>query len=84
MSAPFFGFHPAAWHRAAARRRPAAEADQTQGLRARVSFIRSVKRAGVDETSHRRGQRYATLFHDADAKRLLFATPGRNAATLAT
>lgn len=43
----------------------------------------TVKRVGVDETSSRRGQRYVTLFHDADATRLLFATPGRNAATFA-
>lgn len=41
----------------------------------------TVKRVGVDETSSRRGQRYVTLFHDADQARLLFATPGRNAAT---
>ena len=41
----------------------------------------TVKRVGVDETSSRRGQRYVTLFHDADEGRLLFATPGRNAAT---
>lgn len=41
----------------------------------------AVGRVGVDETSSRRGQRYVTLFHDADARRLLFATPGRNAAT---
>lgn len=40
-----------------------------------------VRRVGVDETSSRRGQRYVTLFHDADTTRLLFATPGRNAAT---
>lgn len=30
-----------------------------------------------------RGQRYLTLFHDADARRLLFATPGHNAKTFA-
>jgi transposase len=41
----------------------------------------TVNRVGVDETSSRRGQRYVTLFHDADATRLLFATSGRNAAT---
>lgn len=41
----------------------------------------TVTRIGVDETSTRRGQRYLTLFHDADARRLLFATPGRNAQT---
>ncbi|MFT4246682.1 MAG: ISL3 family transposase [Pseudomonas sp.] len=42
-----------------------------------------MRRLGVDETSTRRGQRYVTLFHDADARRLLFATPGRDAATFA-
>lgn len=41
----------------------------------------TVRRIGVDETSTRRGQRYLTLFHDADARRLLFATPGRDAKT---
>jgi len=41
----------------------------------------AVRRIGVDETSTRRGQRYLTLFHDADARRLLFATPGCDART---
>ena len=50
--------------------------------RAREDYS-TVKRVGVDETSSRRGQRYITLFHDADDGRLLFATPGRNAATFA-
>ena len=40
-----------------------------------------VARIGVDETSSRRGQRYISLFHDIDARRLVFATPGRDAAT---
>lgn len=48
--------------------------------RAREDFS-TVRRVGVDETSTRRGQRYVTLFHDADAARLLFATSGRDAAT---
>lgn len=48
--------------------------------RAREDYS-AVRRVGVDETSSRRGQRYITLFHDADAGRLLFATPGRDAAT---
>ncbi len=43
----------------------------------------AVQRIGVDETSTRRGQQYLTLFHDADARRLLFATPGRDAKTFA-
>lgn len=42
-----------------------------------------VTRLAVDETSSRRGQNYITLFHDADARRLLFATPGRKADTFA-
>ncbi len=40
-----------------------------------------VTRVAVDERSARRGQRFLSLFHDADARRLLFATPGRKAAT---
>lgn len=44
---------------------------------------RPVRRVGVDETSTRRGHHYLTLFHDADARRLLFATPGRDAKTFA-
>ncbi len=32
----------------------------------------------IDETSVRRGQQYITVVHDLDAKRLLFATPGRD------
>ncbi|MEN4014006.1 MAG: ISL3 family transposase [Bellilinea sp.] len=50
--------------------------------RAREDFS-DVRRLAVDETSTRRGQRYVTLFHDADARRLLFATPGRDAKTFA-
>jgi transposase len=42
-----------------------------------------VRRVSVDETSARRGQRYISLFHDADQRRLLFATEGRDAATFA-
>lgn len=41
----------------------------------------AVTQVSVDETSARRGQRYITLFHDAQARRLLFATPGRDAQT---
>lgn len=32
---------------------------------------------GIDETSLRRGQHYANVVHDLDAKRRLFATVGR-------
>jgi transposase len=50
--------------------------------RAREEFA-DVRRVGVDETASRRGQRYVTLFHDLDRRRLLFATPGRDRATFA-
>ena len=36
---------------------------------------------GVDETSSRRGHDYISLFVDLEAKRLLFATPGKDAKT---
>ena len=42
-----------------------------------------MRRIGADERSARRGQRYLTMFCDADARRLLFATPGKDAATFA-
>ena len=37
---------------------------------------------GVDETSLRKGQNYITVVHDLHAKRLLFATEGRDHTTL--
>ena len=40
-----------------------------------------VHAVGVDETSSRRGHDYITLFVDLDARRLLFATPGKDAKT---
>ncbi|MHB1284212.1 MAG: ISL3 family transposase, partial [Metallibacterium scheffleri] len=52
--------------------RARAQADHTQ-----------VRRIAVDERSARRGQRFLTLFHDADQRRLLFATPGRDGQTFA-
>ena len=42
----------------------------------------AVRVVGVDETSVRRGQEYITVVHDLDAKRLLFATPGRDHSTV--
>ena len=42
-----------------------------------------VHAVGVDETSSRRGHDYITLFVDLEARRLLFATPGKDAATFA-
>src|SRR3546814_20622236 len=48
--------------------------------RAREDYS-AVRRISADERSARRGQRYVTMFCDADARRLLFAPPGKNAAT---
>ena len=41
-----------------------------------------VRLVGIDETSLKRGQDYITVVHDLDEKRLLFATPGRDHATV--
>ncbi|MCW8209594.1 ISL3 family transposase, partial [Verminephrobacter aporrectodeae subsp. tuberculatae] len=41
-----------------------------------------VRTVGIDETSVRRGQNYITVVHDLDAKRLLFATEGREHKTV--
>ena len=43
----------------------------------------TVRHIGIDETSVRRGQDYITVVHDLQAKRLLFATPGRSHETVA-
>src|SRR3546814_253920 len=48
--------------------------------RARESHA-EVTQAAVDECGAHRGHRYVTLFHDATERRLLFATPGRQADT---
>lgn len=37
---------------------------------------------GIDETSLRKGQKYVTVVHDLDGKRLLFATPGKDHKTV--
>lgn len=41
-----------------------------------------VRLVGIDETSLKRGHEYVTVVHDLDAKRLLFATPGRDHQTV--
>jgi transposase len=43
----------------------------------------SVRRVGMDETSARKGQDYISIFADLDARRVLFATEGRSAETVA-
>lgn len=42
-----------------------------------------VRQVGVDETSSKRGHNYITVFTDFEERRVLFATEGRNASTLA-
>ena len=49
--------------------------------RALESFA-GVRTVGIDETSLRRGQNYITVAHDLEAKRLLFATVGRDHQTV--
>ena len=43
------------------------------------SGVRSV---GMDETSSKRGHNYITVFVDMDKSKVLFATPGKDAATV--
>ena len=42
-----------------------------------------VRLIGIDETSVKKGHEYITVVHDLEAKRLLFACPGRYHSTLA-
>ena len=42
-----------------------------------------VTQVGVDETASRRGQRYVSLFVDLEQRKVLFATPGKDASTVA-
>jgi transposase len=39
-------------------------------------------RVGMDKTSKSRGQDYVSLFVDFDERRVIFDTPGKNAATV--
>jgi transposase len=41
-----------------------------------------VSTVGMDETSSKRGHNYITVFVDMDNSKVLFATPGKDAATL--
>jgi transposase len=43
----------------------------------------SVRWVGMDETSARKGQDYISIFADLDARRVVFATEGRSAETVA-
>jgi transposase len=43
----------------------------------------TITQVGVDETSSRRGQNYVSLFVDLEQRKVLFATPGKDASTVA-
>src|SRR3954453_6771888 len=56
--------------------RVAAEAGQ------RVDLLAGLKRVGIDEISHRKGQRYLTVVVDHDSGRLVWAAAGRDRKTV--
>jgi len=45
--------------------------------------LASLQAAAIDETSYRRGHNYLTLAADADARKVVFVTEGRDAKTIA-
>jgi transposase len=47
-----------------------------------VDLLADLKRIGIDEISHRRGQRYLTVVVDHDTGRLVWAAAGRDSATV--
>lgn len=53
-----------------------------EGARAREDFS-GVTRIGMDETASKRGHRYISLFVDLERSKVLFATEGKDAGTVA-
>lgn len=51
-------------------------------LRGRYDPLAYLRRIGIDEISHRRGQRYLTVVVDHDSGLLVWAAPGRDKKTL--
>jgi transposase len=49
---------------------------------ARVDLLCGLRRIGIDDISHRRGQRYLTVVVDHDTGRLVWAHPGRDRKTV--
>ena len=45
-------------------------------------LLAGLRRIGIDEISYRRGQKYVTIVVDHDTGRLVWAAPGRDAATV--
>jgi len=50
--------------------------------RREVELLANLKRIGIDEISHRKGQRYLTVVVDHDTGRLVWAAPGRDRKTV--
>lgn len=49
---------------------------------ARVDRLDGLRRIGIDEISYKKGQRYITVVVDHDSRRLVWAAPGRDKATV--
>lgn len=49
-----------------------------------VDRYANLRRIGIDEISYKRGHRYLTIVVDHDTRRLIWAAPGRDRATLRT
>ena len=49
---------------------------------ARVDRLEGLRRIGIDEISYKRGHRFITVVVDHDTRRLVWAAPGRDMATL--
>jgi len=47
-----------------------------------IDLLAGLQRIGIDEISHRRGQRYITVVIDHDTGRLVWAAPGRDRKTV--
>ena len=50
--------------------------------RAKVDLLDGLRQIGIDEISHRKGQRYLTVVVDHDSGRLVWAAPGRDSKTV--
>jgi transposase len=51
-------------------------------IEANVDRLEGLRRVGIDEIAYKRGHRYLTVVVDHDSKKLVWAAPGRNDATL--
>lgn len=50
--------------------------------RERIDLLAGLRRIGIDEISYRKGHRYLTVVVDHDRRRLVWAAPGRDKATV--